>query len=235
MNLFSALLLAAVLPQAVVKASGTLHVDTEVEVDAKGTYHTKVARKERSHPTAAVQVAVDAHGNLKELHDQDEQTDGSTQEKAFHEEKSSGDNDATLDELEAMMLADSVRKTKDEDDSLMERILPSWMRRRRKPLPPPPPPIDCVWADWENERPCTKTCGGGGILPRTRGREVKARDGGRDCQGPDWEIKDCGQEACPTTTTITPPPTTTPAWNGCTKQSASIVLFACLWVAASFM
>jgi len=57
-------------------------------------------------------------------------------------------------------------------------------------------PEDCAWRDWTVWTPCTVTCGPGGVSERIRGL-VPAVLGGRPCDGPDTQTKECHNHSCP--------------------------------------
>lgn len=59
-----------------------------------------------------------------------------------------------------------------------------------------PCPIDCVWADWNEWKACTKSCGAG-ITDRLRNISTPAAHGGKECFGSTRDVKTCNEEMCP--------------------------------------
>jgi len=57
-------------------------------------------------------------------------------------------------------------------------------------LPPCPKPIDCEWDQWGSWQKCSKTCGTG-LTIRTRDVKVQEQHGGKPCEGPAKESKEC--------------------------------------------
>jgi len=58
-------------------------------------------------------------------------------------------------------------------------------------------PVDCKWNDWEEWPTCPSGCPVGGGLQkktRTRSKAIEAQCNGRECDGPDFEKKDCSRE-----------------------------------------
>ena len=55
--------------------------------------------------------------------------------------------------------------------------------------------VDCQWSDWEPWGSCSATCGGG-TKKRTRWEGIPAQNGGKDCQGSDYEEKSCHENPC---------------------------------------
>ena len=75
-------------------------------------------------------------------------------------------------------------------------------------------PIDCQWTDFSDWTPCSASCNTGS-QSRTRTVAQIARNGGRRCEGPPFESRNCNTQRCPirspttstrgtTTTTRTP-------------------------------
>lgn len=58
-----------------------------------------------------------------------------------------------------------------------------------------PCPIDCVWADWNEWKACTKSCGAG-ITDRLRNISTPAAHGGKECFGSTRDVKTCNEEMC---------------------------------------
>lgn len=54
---------------------------------------------------------------------------------------------------------------------------------------------DCLWSEWHDPGPCTKTCGGGAFT-RHRARKQESVFGGVECTGPNTEIGPCNVEPC---------------------------------------
>lgn len=56
-------------------------------------------------------------------------------------------------------------------------------------------PVDCLFAEWSDWSPCSKTCGGG---ERRRSREISIlpQYGGRNCEGPSIELQECARHSC---------------------------------------
>ena len=54
--------------------------------------------------------------------------------------------------------------------------------------------VDCEWAEWSIGE-CSKPCGGGTQID-TRIREIKAANGGLDCNGPSFNKRDCNIHDC---------------------------------------
>lgn len=239
-------LLTAFLSNVLAEDNGAM----QIEVDSKGMHHTRVTRKEHAVNHAHAKMVIDGDGNLAEDErdtSNNEDRDGKEQNNSASskatvlesetvnrtvahlmrkKDDKTGDDDPALDQLEAMMLAEA----RENDDF---SIIP-WLRRRKtETTTAPPPPIDCKWADWEEERPCSQTCGGG-MLPKTRRREVTAAYGGRECQGRDWKIDECKNDACPTTAAPTTPAPTTMPYNSGRQNDVSMLLFSCLWIVTCF-
>ncbi|CAE7323413.1 Hmcn1 [Symbiodinium natans] len=59
-----------------------------------------------------------------------------------------------------------------------------------------PCPIDCVWADWNEWKACTKSCGAG-ITDRLRNISIPAAHEGKECFGSTRDVKTCNEELCP--------------------------------------
>jgi len=55
---------------------------------------------------------------------------------------------------------------------------------------------NCKWAPWHAWSECTATCGGG-VQNRTRAVLQAASNGGKDCQGPAAQFRDCNTAKCP--------------------------------------
>ena len=55
---------------------------------------------------------------------------------------------------------------------------------------------NCKWAPWHAWSECTATCNGG-TQNRTRGLLQEASNGGKDCEGPTSEFRDCNLAKCP--------------------------------------
>ncbi|XP_052105775.1 SCO-spondin-like [Mytilus californianus] len=59
-------------------------------------------------------------------------------------------------------------------------------------------PVDGEWSEWMPWSTCTVSCGGGGFQQRKRDcTNPSAKYGGKDCNGNDAEIQDCGDLGCP--------------------------------------
>jgi len=56
--------------------------------------------------------------------------------------------------------------------------------------------VDCLWQEWHDPGPCTKTCGGG-VFQRHRSKVKEVLAGGAECTGPNTEIGPCNVEPCP--------------------------------------
>ena len=57
-------------------------------------------------------------------------------------------------------------------------------------------PIDCKWGEYGNWTQCSKTCGGGNQI-RTRVVATQARNGGKQCDGANTDLKLCNEFPCP--------------------------------------
>jgi len=55
---------------------------------------------------------------------------------------------------------------------------------------------DCVWKQWGDWSPCSRTCGGG-YASRLRSEEIPAINGGKFCDGSSKEETVCNATACP--------------------------------------
>jgi len=55
---------------------------------------------------------------------------------------------------------------------------------------------NCKWAHWHAWSECTATCNGG-TQNRTREVQQDASNGGKDCEGPTAEFRDCNLQKCP--------------------------------------
>ena len=55
---------------------------------------------------------------------------------------------------------------------------------------------NCKWAPWHAWSECTATCGGG-VQNRTREVLQAAANGGKECQGPAAQFRDCNTAKCP--------------------------------------
>ncbi|XP_076099012.1 SCO-spondin-like isoform X4 [Mytilus galloprovincialis] len=59
-------------------------------------------------------------------------------------------------------------------------------------------PVDGQWSDWMQWSSCTVSCGGGGFQQRKREcNNPAAQYGGKDCNGNNAEVQDCGDFGCP--------------------------------------
>ncbi|CAC5418366.1 Adhesion G protein-coupled receptor B2,Coadhesin,Thrombospondin-1,Adhesion G protein-coupled receptor B1,Mucin-like protein,Hemicentin-1,Adhesion G protein-coupled receptor B3,Thrombospondin-2 [Mytilus coruscus] len=59
-------------------------------------------------------------------------------------------------------------------------------------------PVDGEWSEWMPWSTCTVSCGGSGFQKRKRDcTNPSAKYGGKDCNGNDAEIQDCGDLGCP--------------------------------------
>jgi len=58
-----------------------------------------------------------------------------------------------------------------------------------------PVPMDCLWDAWDIWEECSRSCGGGSQR-RERSMKVQAQDGGKQCTGLRFEVKDCNKNAC---------------------------------------
>ena len=56
-------------------------------------------------------------------------------------------------------------------------------------------PCSCEWAEWSEWSECSKTCKVGSTQ-RSRRIAKEAINGGLDCQGDDYEQKDCNYDVC---------------------------------------
>ena len=69
-----------------------------------------------------------------------------------------------------------------------------WSRIKRRCCVPS---VDGLWMDWEAWSQCTVSCGGGN---RTRTRQCyHAKNGGKPCEGKDFETEACETQTCPGT------------------------------------
>jgi len=55
---------------------------------------------------------------------------------------------------------------------------------------------DCVWGNWADWSACSAPCGGG-VMERRRDTKFSASDGGKECEGPDWQEEACNLAPCP--------------------------------------
>lgn len=60
----------------------------------------------------------------------------------------------------------------------------------------PYPIINCQWAVWEEWEDCGVTCGKG-FRRRERAIDVYPQDGGVNCEGPHFDMRDCDYKKCP--------------------------------------
>merc|ERR1711974_319166 len=56
--------------------------------------------------------------------------------------------------------------------------------------------IDCVWSQWARWSSCSKSCGGG-TKTRSRGKEMQAKYGGKECVGSSTFTNNCNTNSCP--------------------------------------
>lgn len=59
-------------------------------------------------------------------------------------------------------------------------------------------PVNCEWAEWDEWRLCSRSCGGG-VRQAVRQILRHARFGGVKCEGSDINNGTCGEQACPET------------------------------------
>merc|ERR1711971_674751 len=67
------------------------------------------------------------------------------------------------------------------------------------------PVIDGKWSNWSHWGSCSKTCGGG-TQKRSRAcnSPPPSPDGGAPCEGEDEDMRECGDETCPSSVAIPP-------------------------------
>ena len=57
-------------------------------------------------------------------------------------------------------------------------------------------PKDCIWGEFDQWTPCSKSCGGG-VQSRTRSKSQEAENGGTPCIGESMEENACNTQGCP--------------------------------------
>jgi len=176
------------------KSSAPAHKDVSHAPAAKAEEHHKIADKE---PSAEASKA-GKHVPHRVFSDEEE-------------------DDAALDELEAMTIARTFEK----------KHTPPWG---------PPAAEPCVWHEWENDGSCSFTCGGRGKTGQkmTRGKIPQKHDG-TPCHGKDSKQVECAIEECPTTTTTTEEEMTTTTAGGAPRLAdlSSVALLASVIVTLS--
>jgi len=178
------------------KAAAPAHKEASHAPEAKAEEQHKVADKMHS--------AHSSHENKHAPH------------RVFSDEE---EDDAALDELEAMTIARTFEK----------KHTPPWG---------PPAAVPCTWNEWENDGTCAFTCGGRGKTGQKQSRSKNpARHDGTPCHGKTSEQIECAIEECPTTTTTTEEEATTTTAGGAPRMAdlSSSALIASLVVALSWV
>jgi hypothetical protein len=184
------------------KAKETAHAAASHVPEAKAEEHPKHADKEHENPKHAEKehAAHASHDKLKR------------KESVFSDEE---EDDAALDELEAMTIARTFEK----------KHSPPWG---------PPAAVPCTWQEWENDGSCAFTCGGRGKSgqKQTRGKNPP-KHGGGGCHGKGSKQIECAIEDCPTTTTTTEEEMTTTTAGGASRMAELSYLLASLMATLS--
>jgi hypothetical protein len=176
------------------KSAAPAHKDVSHAPEAKAEEHHKIPDKE---PSAEALKA----GNH-------------VPHRAFSDEE---EDDAALDELEAMTIARTFEK----------KHVPPWG---------PPAAEPCTWHEWENDGSCAFTCGGRGKTGQrmTRGKTPE-KHAGNPCHGKTSKQVECAIEECPTTTTTTEEATTTTAGGAPRVADLSSVALLASFIVTLFM
>ena len=53
-----------------------------------------------------------------------------------------------------------------------------------------------MFGSWNNWTECTKTCGGGSQRRLRECNKPPPTGGGKDCEGPNYEIRNCANDFC---------------------------------------
>jgi hypothetical protein len=187
--------------------------------------HEKKEAKEAVHE--GVSHATEAKGEEHHKHsDHEKKVTHSDKEHATHASMAQQsvfsdeeEDDAALDELEAMTIARTFEK----------KHSPPWG---------PPAAVPCTWQEWENDGSCSYTCGGRGKTgqKQTRGKNPP-KHGGSGCHGKASKQIECAIEECPTTTTTTEEEMTTTTAGGAPRMAdfSSLTLLMSLTCALSLL
>ncbi|XP_013387914.1 SCO-spondin [Lingula anatina] len=80
-----------------------------------------------------------------------------------------------------------------------------------------PCPVDGGWSEWTDWMCCSKTCGGGETVRQRFCNSPAPLNGGKDCEGPCFEIKPCNTHECPAPCVCD----TWSAWGQCSASCGS--------------
>lgn len=171
-------------------------LEKTVEIDGQGQVKVQAAdagkELEQGSSPHTVKMVVDGNGMATKNTEPTQVLMARAAKEFFADEQ-----DAALDELEAMTIQSSLAGKAPRPPPPRRRRAPP--RRRRAP-PPPPPPVNCEWGPWTKGE-CSKTCGGG---KRTDTRvKTRTESNGGTCDGESIaQNLECNDEDCPTTTTL---------------------------------
>jgi len=172
----------------------------EASHDGKEPHKVHDAKKPNEPVHGGVSHAPEPKGKEHLKHSDKEQPPPAsmTQHSAFSDEE---EDDAALDELEAMTIARTFEK----------KAAPPWG---------PPAAVPCRWNEWEDDGSCAFTCGGRGKTGQKQARgKNPPQHGGSGCHGKTTKSVECAIQDCPTTVTTTEEEATTTTAGGAPRMA----------------